>query len=42
MPALRETLGMDNWMAAGMTLMSYLFSLAMVPVMFVLFSAYQD
>ena len=33
----REALGMDTQKAAGMTLVSYLFSLATVPVMFALF-----
>ena len=35
----REALGMDTQKAAGMTLVSYLFSLATVPLMFALFEA---
>lgn len=35
----REAMGMDTQKAAGMTLMSYLFSLATVPLMFALFDS---
>lgn len=37
----REALGMDTQKAAGMTLMSYLFSLLTVPMMFALFDAFR-
>ena len=37
----REALGMDTQNAAGMTLVSYVFSLATVPLLFALFVAFQ-